>query len=312
MFDEGSLEALVEQLVAQGWDQGCLLPWRHDLFLAQANRTLTKEADRAAARAQPGADRLLVSEEKKQGEMMIVISQLCDIASPAEPMIEALPLVRWDEGRALPFANSARHFTVDEKRRLVADATRKLIFEKTLLADAQAEQLMSETRRRSFAAWCARRYSRVAWDNDFVDTVGSALSKAIEQEARTNPDAHAAIYSWRVLVQRRADTARLDAYFLVPFDEKDGAAAKVTDFVAAVSADAKRRLPKTCKQALAKRKDKKESATLQIYRIAATRAEPSNRVSLRALNTFIPFNLEHMTYRGDVIQGAEPHEEATA
>jgi len=96
MLDEKGRKALVERLREQGWDQGCEIPWRADLFLASRTEPLTPEGEKEAAKEGDGSF-TLAFDIKKQGERMIIVSQRCDIVGQAEPLVEAIPLLIYPE-----------------------------------------------------------------------------------------------------------------------------------------------------------------------------------------------------------------------
>lgn len=136
-MDPGQAEALANRIRSQGWRQGSKLPGRHDLFLANPNRPITEEARRLG----DGGATAVVHAEWPDEPAMVVVSQDCDlVADPRiEPLVEAIPVVRIGEDDPLPAANSARYFTLDPEKRLVADLTRRLELEKSLLPDRDAE-----------------------------------------------------------------------------------------------------------------------------------------------------------------------------
>ena len=64
-------------------------------------------------------------------------------------------------GRARQVGGSgSRALLVDPGERIVARGTYRVCFEKSLLPDEPATQLLDDERRRLFAAWLARRPSR--------------------------------------------------------------------------------------------------------------------------------------------------------
>ena len=308
MLDEAARKALVERLLRQQWSQGSLISWQIDLFLARGDAAWTEAAERAIS----GGGLTLVFEEKEPGEQMIVVSQQCDIVSIAEPFIEAIPLVVWQEGRGLPVSNSSRYFVVDRDRRLVADASRRLLFEKTLVPDADAQQAWDdESRVRSFAAWCARRYSRVAWADALVATVGAALQGAIERAGKNDSAVLEAVHSWRLHVTGATEGEGWDVWVLVPYDER-ASSESVDAFVAAVAEEANKAVPDLYEKVLEKARQDNADASLDRYNLAGITAAPTSQVSLKDVLQFKPLNLEHMTYSKEAVVGVEPHEEVVA
>ncbi len=309
MLDDVGRRALVERLKKQGWDQGCLIRWRADLFLASREEALTPEAEATTS----GEGHLgLVFEIKKDGARMVIVSQRCDIVGETEPLVEAIPLQIWPDKKALPGLNSSRYFVIDRDRRLVADSTRRLLFEKTLLADEDAEQLCADNELGAFTAWCARRYSRVAFPDDFVATVGYALEEALKKRGKKDPDAQKALHSWRVRLAQPADDKPIEVSFLAVFDEERAGADSVEQLVADVLADAQAAVPKFRTKAVERAKQLNPSATVREHLIATAVPVAMSQVSLRDLRDYPAFNLEHMTYDGDEALGVEPHEEAVA
>ena len=310
MLDDAARQALVERLKQHGWDQGSLIDWRVDLYLASTDESLTPEAEATAKGEGPFS---LVFEIKKKGSQMVLISQRCDIVNPDEPLVEAIPVQQWPDTKPLPGLNSSRYYVLDADARLIADATRRLVFEKTLLPAEEARQLCAnEVERRSFVQWCARRYSRVAFADDFVATVGYALEDALKKEGKKDPEARKALHSWRVAETQSSSADPIDVSFLVVFDEEHGAAKSVPAFVSSVLATAQAQLPKFQEKAVKRLESVGSSASVRKHRIV--RAEPveMSKVSLRDLRAFPSFNLEHMTYDGSEALGVEPHEEALA
>jgi hypothetical protein len=309
MLDEEEWRRLIERLKNQGWDQGCLLQWRADLFLGSRDNPITPEAKKAT---QGDGAFALAFEVKKPDQRMVIVSQRCDIVSRVEPLVEAIPLDTWPKEKDLPQLNSARFYVLDRDERLVADATRRLSFEKTLLPDAQAKQLCeNDDALGSFRAWCARRYSRVAFSDDFVATVGSALEDALRKQSKETPDARDALHTWRVRLTQEGD-APIQVALLAVYDEQHKGATQVKPFVEAVLRQAQEALPTYEKKAKELLKKQGVEGELLKHQIAAAVPVTMSQVSLRDLRTYPALNLEHMTYDGTHAIGVEPHEEAVA
>lgn len=306
---EGELERLAARIREQGWDQGCLLELRDRLFLAERSRPITREAIAAAAHGPAGAGPYVVHAEiaREQQHGAVIATQLCDVVGfpTTEPLIEALPVLELPEGRQLPHPNSARQFVLDAERRLVTDARFRVGIEKALLPDRPAEQLFTDDQRlRSFRAWCARRYSRHPFPDDFVETVGVALEHAWRAPTRRGSDAAQAMYLWRVLTAGEHGT---DVLFLVPFDEGRGSKADVDALVGEVMELANARLPREVAKARAKAREHGEDPdTVRTFDVKAL-VIPSGDLSLRTLREAPPFNLEHLTYQAEGVRGVEPH-----
>ena len=300
-MDDAAANELRQRILDQGWDQGCLLEPRTDLFLSNLSAPLTPEAERLQSESGSSGP-AVVHEQKGEGGHMIVVSQRCDlVADPnVEPICEAIPLIEWPEDRQLPLANSARYFVVNRDRRLVADQTRRLEFEKSLLPDRAAEQLIPDFERwRSFCAWLARRFSRVAFPDEFNLTIGSAIGRAIGKGER--PELQA-IHSWRVMIDE--DDGVVNVALLVPYDEEAAAAAGVPAIVDEVVERARELLPNLHAKAA-----ERAGRAIKEHRLVGHLAQTSDRVTLRDLREALPLSFDHLTYTGEEVRGVEPDEE---
>lgn len=301
-MDEATEEALRARILRQGWEQGCALTARTDLFLADLRAPITAEAEATAA-IEGAKGRGVVHFDHQPSAGMVIVSQRCDLVAALddEPLCEAIPLFYVPKDENLPGPNSARRFLIDPDRRLVADQSRRLSFEKTLLPDRDAQQLLtSPAKQQSFRAWSARRASRVPLPDDFNETIGFALSRALESGLGKRPELEAT-FSWRVL-QAEVDED-VDVALLVPYDEGHSAAAGVPVWVAEVAERIRERLPKAHERA------RKHLDVVRNHTLVGAEAKPSAEVSMRTLIDFPALTLEHLTYQGDEVQGAEPHEE---
>jgi hypothetical protein len=305
---EAELEQLAARIRDQGWDQGCALDVRDRLFLAERSQPITREAH-AARRADDGTGPFVVHAEVAPDDQYgaVIATQLCDIVAfpPTDPLIEALPVIELPDGRQLPHPNSARQFLLDPDRRLVADARFRVSFEKALLPDRPAEQLIAnEQRLRSFRAWCARRYSRHPFPDDFVETVGAALEHAWKAPTRRRSDAAQAMHVWRVVTRGEDGT---DVLLLVPFDEKRATKAEIDALLDEVMSLAAKRLPKAVNDARSKAYGRGlDPDTVRSFNVRAV-SIPSANLSLKVMRDAPPLNLEHLTYHGDGVWGVEPH-----
>jgi hypothetical protein len=302
--DQAQVEALIGRLHRQGWDQGSHLLDRTDLFLASVRQPTTEEGERIASQSQ-GSPLSLVHEFVTGGPGMVVVSQRCDIVAHPnkEPLCEAVPLVIWPDTQQLPRPNSSRHFVIDHRQRIVADQTRRLSFEKSLLPDRDARNLLpNQERWRNFRAWCARRYSRVAFPDDFVEVVGSALDAALKRVGEKCPESEA-LHSWRVFLEEQADA--VEVALLVPYDELRGVSrAAVKTYVDRVVAQARALLPRMQERAV-----KRHGEQVRRFRLADHVVEAMDTVSLRDIHESEPINFDDLTYTGDEIRGQEPLEE---
>ena len=185
------------------------------------------------------------------------------------------------------------------RRGLVPDLTRRLEFEKTLLPDRAAEQLIADQERwRSFCAWCARRYSPVAFSDELNLTIGSAIGRAISGLGE-RPEVDA-IHSWRVLI-----------------DEEDGV---VNVALLCAMTTRKRQLLMACPPT-STRWSRGPRATFRTstpgprsvpggsiseHRLVGHLAAPSDRVTMRDLREALPMSFEHSSLY--VVQsGTKPH-----
>lgn len=161
-MEEAASDALVQRIEHQGWDQGCLVPLNHWVFIANADEPTSELGAQVAAQQDIDAGSFVAHVEVAEQVGVIITSQVCDlVASPGvEPFCEAMPLVRVPDDEPLPQPNSTRGFVVDADERLVADGSYRLYFEKSLLPDEQATQLLDDEPKRLFAAWLGRRSSR--------------------------------------------------------------------------------------------------------------------------------------------------------
>lgn len=301
-MDAAAKEELQRRIREQGWTQGSGLPARHDLFLADLRDPLTVEAEQLRD-AKGEAPLAVVHHESDSEPGMIVISQRCDlVADPdTEPLCEAIPLTRWPHDRELPAPNSARYFVVDGERRLVADQTRRLEFEKTILPDAHADQLLlTEDMALRFRAWCGRRYTRVPLPDDFNLTVGRAISYVLGKRRRADAPELEATYPWRVL-REQADDGSIDVHLIVPYNEQHAAAGRVPAFVEAVIEAAEQRLVNEHERA--GRWAAPRGVTIRPHRIAGHEAVRADVLTMRDIHDSEAIDLDYLTYRGDEVRG---------
>jgi hypothetical protein len=262
--EEGAFRARV---LAQGWDQGCLVDWRIDAYVTSATEAV-------------GAGRLVSWEDHADGRL-IVISQLCDLIAPREPYFFAVPLV---SAHQLPGTNSSRFFVVNRARRLVAEQTQIAQIDKRLLPDTPAEQLISEARRAAFAAWCARRWRRHAYPDAFVQVVATSLGDALQEIG--GDEERDATHSWRV------DLAMSPAVVLFGiYDEEACATQRFQGYVDRVG----RRTQELIAERLAEHGGPAFSATLEAVSV--------RELSVFDAGRFPPLTFEHLTYGGSEVDG---------
>jgi hypothetical protein len=305
-MDEADRGALVQRIEHQGWDQGCLVAFKHWVFIASGDAPTSSLGAQVAEQQGVDSGPFVAHVEPKEQVGVIVTSQICDlVADPeAEPFCEAVPLVRVPDGQPLPQANSTRGFVIDPARRLVVDGSYRLQFEKSLLPDEQATQLLDDTRKRLFAAWLGRRPSRAAFPNDFVACVGRTIEWVWRKGRFANSPVPAHLYQWRVGIYGDEED-HVD--FLIPYDEQaiddPTARAFVDDFFDEV----RQRLPIQTTSAREYEAIRGNGAAIRDYTIGQAHARSATKVSMRQMLSMPPFNLEHLTYESGAIVGAESH-----
>ncbi len=305
-MDETQRDALARRIEQQGWDQGCVVPFAHWVFIANADAPTSQLGAQVAEQQGVPGGPFVAHAEPEQQVGVIVTSQVCDlVADPlVEPFCEAMPLVQLAADQPLPHPNSTRGFVVDADQRLVVDGSYRLVFEKSLLPDEQPTQLLDDTRRRLFASWLARRSSRAPFPNDFVACLGRTIDWAWRKNRFANSPVPPHLHQWRVGIYGDQED-HVDV--LVPYDEQaidhDAASAFVEDFFAEVRA----RLPTETQRAREYEAAHGGDAPIRNYTIGRVLARPAAQVSLRQLLAMPPLNLEYLTYHSDAIIGAESH-----
>ena len=306
-MDADAAEALQERLARQGWEQGCRLPFVRTLLLTDPDNPVSALAAEAlAATRKPVAGpvaEVFVRAEQQVGSMLV--TQVCDVVAhpAAEPNCEAMPIIKLAPVDKLPQPNSTRAFLLDAEQRLVVDATHRLQFEKSLIPDEDAEQLLtSPEQQRKFAAWLGRRSTRAAWPNDFEATVGAALRTVLAKSRFVNDDAYPHIHPLRVLLAGDGT----ETHLLLPYDETQVDAAAAQTFAADLLDQTRARLPTETATA---RKRALAGQEVRDFTIAALQPVPLDRLTLRVMLAAPPLNLEHLTYTSSGVVGVEPHAE---
>jgi hypothetical protein len=304
--DKAAGDALVQRIEHQGWDQGCLVPLTHWVFIANADEPTSELGAQVAAQQDIDAGAFVAHAEPAEQVGAIVTSQVCDlIAVPdVEPFCEAMPLVRVPDDQPLPQPNSTRGFVVDAEQRLVADGTYRLYFEKSLLPDAQATQLLHDERKRPFAAWLGRRSTRAPFPNDFVATVGRAIDWTWRKKRFANSPVPQALYQWRVGIYGDGED---HADFLIPYDERVSDEATVKEFVDDFFGEVRQRLPTQTKKAREYEQAHDDGAEIRDYTIGNVEVRSAKEISMRVMLSMPPLNLEHLTYAAGAVIGAESH-----
>jgi hypothetical protein len=168
--------------------------------------------------------------------------------------------------------------------------------------DRDADTLLpNQERWRNFRAWCARRYSRVAFPDDFVEVVGSALDAALKRVGEHCPESEA-LHSWRVFLEEQTDA--VEVALLVPYDELRGVSrAAVRTYVDKVVAQARALLPRKQERAV-----KRHGEQVRRFRLTDHLVEAMDTVSLRDVHESEPINFDDLTYTGDEVRGTEHRE----
>jgi hypothetical protein len=306
--DSDAREAIARRIDEQGWDQGCFVDLKHWAFIGNATAP-TSSLGAQIVEAEDLHEGAFVAHAEPEEQLGVVVtSQLCDVvADPdVEPFCDAMPLVRVPEDEPLPHPNSTRAFLIDAAERIAADGTYRIYFEKSLLPDEPATQLLDDERRRLFAAWLARRSSRVPFPNDLVATVGRAIDWAWRKKRFAKSEVARATYLWRVGIYGD-DEDHVD--FLIPYDERKVSQDNVDAFVVDFFAEVRERLPAETDKARDYETARGTGAEIRSYTIGAAVARSAKQVSMRQMLDMPPLNLEHLTYVSDAIAGAESHVE---
>jgi len=298
----------VRRIEHQGWDQGCLVAFRHWVFIANADAPTSSLGAQVAEQQGLDSGPFVAHVEPEEQVGVIVTSQICDlVADPrAEPFCEAMPLVHLPDGQPLPQPNSTRGFVIDADQRLVVDGSYRLQFEKSLLPDEDPAQLLDDTHKRLFAAWLARRSSRAPFPNDFVACVGRTIDWVWRKNRFATSTVAQHLYQWRVGIYGD-DEDHVD--FLIPYDEQAIDEPTASAFVNDFFDDVRSRLPTQTDKAREYEASHGSGATVRDYTVGRAHARSAKQISLRQMLAMPPFNLEHLTYRSDAVLGAESHAE---
>jgi len=124
-----------------------------------------------------------------------VVSQTCDIvrASEDRPYVELSPLVEVPPERIQEIAKGMRpsyaYLPQLADKTLVVDLDRTLTVEKSLLVQWKRQQgCLTDGEREAFAAALARKRSRFAFEQDFVDAVKRLQKQIVRKHNRDSPD----------------------------------------------------------------------------------------------------------------------------
>jgi hypothetical protein len=169
----------------QGWRQGTVFVVRGALVLSNK---LGQEGHGVLTGAAPVSD----------DELLVLVTQDCDIVSDSESHIEALVCREMSEDAERArmrsvLRDSAREFVLDWDRGLVADARRRVVFDKHALAVAeQSDWVMSAETRRDFSNWLAWRFTRPAVEPEYVKGIQEPIKDALQKLEKKAPASLAA------------------------------------------------------------------------------------------------------------------------
>ncbi len=205
------------------WRQGdCVLGEHWFLGRADPNRPLT-EPSRESCDPDTGA---------YEGEVpgFAVLTQTCDLVRRCDrrPFVELAPLAKLDEEewRSVARGRQPRFAIVPAlaERKLVADLDRVMTVEKPVIASwERVPGCNTDDESRSFALALARKRSRTAFPDDFVDLV-KQLQLRIGEKYEKRTDEGSALRSLREIRVRAApswDAADVDVEFLFIRNEGD-------------------------------------------------------------------------------------------
>ncbi|WP_354699075.1 hypothetical protein DSM112329_04782 [Paraconexibacter sp. AEG42_29] len=182
--------------------------------------------------------------------------------------------------------------------------THRLQFEKSLIPDREAVQLlMTPERQRTFAAWLGRRSTRAPWPNDFEATIGAALRATLARKRFAGDPAYPHIHPLRGIL---AGVDQTDVHLLLPYDETAVASEAARVFADDLLKFTRARLAKETEKARARAESGQE---VRAFRLVALRPVRLDQLTLRAMLAAPPLNLEHFTYTATGIVGVEPHAE---
>lgn len=299
-------DSLVERLARNGYDQGALLPWTDWLFLADAGHPIHAITRHQIKAAGVSAGRVVIQGQATDQIGVVVTTQVCDLlADPAiEPFSEAMPVVRYGPDQQLPQPNSSRRFALNLDQRLVVDGTHRLQFEKALLPDAPANMVVTPERQRQFAHWLARRSHRVAYANDFVAVIATAVAAALQATKIKKDDRLRHLYLWRVAQDETKDPVAVS--LLVPYDERALSAAAANLLVGAVNAELVKQLP-LAQHLAGERAQILGQQAPRTFALAPLTAVRADKVSMRVMLEAPPLNLENLTYTRGGVVGAESY-----
>lgn len=232
----------------------------------------------------------------RSGEKFVVISQTCDIKAKKgdEPYIEALLCSREKNVTYLARVdrNSARKFVISTDMNLVAEAKYRVLLDKDML-DILAPEPWPGTAERynRFVRWLARRFDRPALPDKMVEafqipvenilkqideespTIGMAFSQAVYELRVNMPENEEPPYTLSLLMMCKQDELSI---------EEADAISYVFDIIHS------------------------NLDTSIIHLDPEKRFLTDEEISLKEHRATRPLFLEHYTYKGEEIAGAEP------
>lgn len=283
MNNEDNAEAVGDVLLRQGWMQGVLFKASSAYFVANVA-------------SDPGATELTTTHSRKvkSKETLVVVSQTCDISAreDVEPYVEALicSVQKQDFVDRLG-PNSARWFLVDRPSRLVAVASRRVYIAKSAMLRFTPEPWPGTPEHlQHFVRWLARRYDRPALPDDIVAAFQNPLQSALRRLSETYPDIRAAFSRAVHEVRLKLPPSDTPPYSLqlILLLKSDGLTVEEADAI-----DTVMRVVRT---------QFDEGHVILPPEHRATAEE----LTLAAYQATVPVFLEHLTYAGDEVDGAEP------
>ena len=272
-------QPLSERLFAAGWRQGSMFSTRE---LAFASNRLQSD----------GQTTEVHHRNVKPRELLVVISQDCDIVSDDEPFVEVMICSTTNQERAHRLdRNSARWFVVDREQGLVAEARYRLAIEKSMLERYQPRAWPAgDLRFRRFVRWLGRRYDRPALPDALVDCLQKPLTSILEKFETSDPTMMkqftAAVYEIRVTEPSTE---------VPPFD---------VSIYLMVAGSA---ITRTQARAISQVEDAISSGLdKELIRIGFISPILEEEMSVAEYFRTRPIFLEYLTYHGDEIDGAEP------
>ena len=156
-----SRAGLGRTLYKRGWRQGTL-------FLASMGPTCF---------AVRGGSLRVVESESLSECCFVLVTQDCDLVAEKESLVEALQCSAVEGYRIR--SNNWREFVVQEHPELIAQAARRVLLEKSALAELKPLGRVSD--KRAFARWLARRFDRPAVPDSIVECFQTPLNDLIRR-----------------------------------------------------------------------------------------------------------------------------------